>query len=90
MKTKKENYCTEFADGTKIDHYSACGCFEGFDPREDITDNIRAASYIAGTGLWRGLQGFYGRAINSMVENGAMTWEGIVNWDMVNELIENN
>ena len=89
MKTQK-SYCTEFADGTKIDPYSACGCFEGFEPREDILDNIRAASFIAGIGLWKTLQGHYGRTINSMVENGIMTWEGIINWDIVNELIENN
>ena len=55
MKTLKESYVKEFADGSKIDSYSACGCFEGFEPREDVLDNIRAASFIAGTGLWRSL-----------------------------------
>lgn len=78
MKTKNETYCTEFADGSKIDPYTACGCFEGFEPREDILDNIRAASFIAGIGLWRTLQGHYGRTINGMVENEIMDWSGIV------------
>lgn len=87
---KTENYETEFADGTKIDPYSACGCFEGFEPREDSLDNIRAASYIAGTNLWKTLQGHYGRTINRMVEAEIMTWEGIIDWDKVEELIENN
>ena len=90
MKTLKESYVKEFADGSKIDSYSACGCFEGFKPREDVLDNIRAASFIAGTGLWRSLQGHYGRTINRMVEEGIMTWEGIVNWDRVDEILENN
>lgn len=85
----EKNYCTEFADGTKIDPFTACGCFEGFAPREDILDNIRAGSFIAGTGLWKTLQGHYGRTINSMVENEIMTWEGIVDWDRVNEILEN-
>lgn len=86
MKTK--SYETKFADGTEITPYSACGCFEGFEPREDVLDNIRAASYIAGIGLWKTLQGHYGRTINSLVENEILTWEGIVNWDRVNEILE--
>lgn len=86
METKVK-YETKFADGSLITPYSACGCLEGFEPREDVLDNIRAASYIAGTEMWRTLQGFYGRTINSMVENGIMTWEGVIDWDCVNELI---
>jgi hypothetical protein len=88
MKTQK-SYETKFADGSEINPYSACGCFEGFEPREDVLDNIRAASYIAGIGLWKNLQGHYGRTINSMVENGILTWNGIVNWERVEEILEN-
>jgi hypothetical protein len=90
MKTKKVNYETKFNNGQKITPFESCGTIEGFCERSAPEDTIKAISFIAGTGLYRSLQGFYGRTVRDMVERGLMNWNGIVNWDEVNCLIENN
>lgn len=52
--------------------YFACACAEDFCDGEDATiEEQRAAwQYIADTGLWRQLQGFYGRTVFSLIESG--------------------
>ena len=87
MKTKK--YETKFVNGSLINPFEACGTIEGFSPRSAPEDMIKAISYIAGTKLYASLQGFYGRTVRDMVDRGLMDWDGIVDWDEVNCIIEN-
>jgi len=75
---KTQNYETEFSNGSLITPFEACGTIEGFSPRTAPEDTIKAISYIAGTGLYKSLQGFYGRTIRDIVERGLMNWNGIV------------
>lgn len=53
--------------------YLACAIAEGFCEGEDATTEQRAAAwqYIYDTGLWRSLQGWYGRVIfNDLIPAG--------------------
>jgi len=84
---------TKFSDDSLITDYNAVGIAEGFvespstDDANIIKDEIRAWSYIAGKELWRGLQGWFGRSIQNLVDNEIMNWKGEVNWNKVEELI---
>jgi len=59
----------------KMTPYLACAYAEGFCEGEGASeeDQITAWQYIADTGLWRGLQGWYGRAVASLLEAGIIT-----------------
>lgn len=52
--------------------YAACELAEGFGAGEDADDDDRlvAWQYISDTGLWRQLQGFYGRAVYDLISSG--------------------
>lgn len=86
------SYETKFYDGTEITDYAAVAYAEGFeepnvtDPTECTKDIVRAWSYICGKGLWRGLQGFFGRTVQSIKDAGVLDDNGKVNWDKLNEL----
>ena len=55
-----------------LDHYTACSIAEGFCEGEgaSIEDQLVAWQYISDTGIWKSLQGFYGRAVNDLIESG--------------------
>lgn len=55
-----------------MDSYHACECAEGFGAGENATEVEAQAAwqYIWDTGLWKSLQGWYGRTVHDMVENG--------------------
>ena len=79
--TKEENtikYCTTFEDGTIITPYLASAFAEGFCEGENATakDQFAAWSYIIGRGLYKNLQGFYGRQVERFIECGYITEEG--------------
>lgn len=80
-------YETKFEDGSEITDYMAVGVAEGFEETNGGTDAIRAWSYICGKQLHRGLQGFFGRQVNSLIENGVLRGNGKVDWDEVDNLI---
>jgi len=51
--------------------YSACACVEGFDDEQHDEDEILSAwQYISDTKLWVGLQGWYGRSVNQLIQEG--------------------
>jgi len=54
--------------------YDACACVEGFDGLEwSEEDQLSAWQYIKDTGLWRGLQGWYGRTVRDLTEGGYLS-----------------
>lgn len=55
-----------------MDSYTACSIAEGFCEGEGASeqDQLTAWQYIWDRGLWRSLQGFYGRTVHSLVEGG--------------------
>jgi len=66
--------------------YDACAIVEGFadfDPTQE--DLIQAWAYLIKTGdCWK-LQGFYGREATRLIQQGFVSKEGEVNWDLYND-----
>lgn len=79
-------YETKFEDGSEITSYLAIGVAEGFETKNGNTDTIRAWSYICGKGLHNALQGWFGRTISDIIDEGLLDSNGKVNWDTYNEL----
>ncbi len=63
--------------------YKACGIIEGFDPSDDPNDTYRAWAFLIKSGSAWSLQGMYGRGAAAMIENGYISKEGEINWDMI-------
>lgn len=53
----------------KMDNYRAVALVEGFEEGSE-DEVLEAWQYIWDHGLWRGLQGFFGRQVHAMVEAG--------------------
>lgn len=58
----------------RLDHYTACSIAEGFCEGEGASeqDQLTAWQYIADTVLWKSLQGFYGRTVANLKEQGVI------------------
>jgi hypothetical protein len=58
----------------KMTPYLACAYAEGFCEGEGASEEevITAFQYIKDTGLWRSLQGFYGRMVHQLLEEGVI------------------
>lgn len=84
-------YETKFEDGTEITSYLATAYAEGFCEGESASsiDRIKAWSYLCGTKIGYSLQGFFGRTIVDLIDKDIMNTNGVVDWDVVNELINN-
>jgi hypothetical protein len=56
----------------KMTDYLACAYAEGFCEGEHATqeDRLIAWQWISDTGLWKHLQGFYGRGVASLIQQG--------------------
>jgi len=82
-------YEKQFSNGDPITSYSACSHAEGFCEGENASfeDQIRAWSFLIGLGLCWTLQGWYGRAATSIIEAGSISADGTVNWELVNETL---
>lgn len=74
--SEEVKYSTKFEDGTEIDPYKATGIAEGFESSDNPKDEVHAWSYLIGTGLAFSLQGWFGRAANSIIEDGQISEEG--------------
>lgn len=74
----------KFENGTLINNYLAVGYAEGFEETSNTNDIIRAWSYICGTKLYLSLQGWFGRNVQSLIDNGILELDGTVNWDEIN------
>ena len=79
-------YEIKFENGTEINRYLACAYAEGFCEGENATpeDQMRAWSYLCGSNAANSLQGWYGRTINNLINEGFMNKLGKVNWDKFN------
>ncbi|MCK9429976.1 MAG: hypothetical protein M0R17_08220 [Candidatus Omnitrophica bacterium] len=80
-------YETKFEDGTEITDYLAVGVAEGFESSDGKTDSIKAWSYICGKGLWKGLQGWFGRQVNEFITLGIFDQNGQMDWDVYDDFI---
>jgi hypothetical protein len=58
----------------KMTPYLACAYAEGFCEGEGASDEdvLIAWQFIADTGLWNKLQGFYGRTVNNLQKQGVI------------------
>ena len=58
--------------------FRACECAEGFGSGEDASrdEQIAAWQYIHDTGLWKTLQGFYGRTLHALINEGLIDTKG--------------
>lgn len=56
---------------TKMDNYTAIGLAEGFIEGTE-KEMIEAWQYIKDKGLWKGLQGFFGRTVAQLTEAGVI------------------
>lgn len=76
----------------KFDAYLATAYAEGFCEGENASpvDQIRAWAYLIKNGICWGLQGFFGRTANSLIEQGIISKKGRINWALYDELTENN
>ena len=66
--------------------YEACAIVEGFadfDPTNE--ELIEAWAYLIKTGDCWNLQGFYGREATRLIQQGFVSKEGEVNWDLYND-----
>lgn len=66
--------------------YDACVIVEGFAESDPTNEElIEAWAYLIKTGdCWK-LQGFYGREATRLIQQGFISKEGEVNWDLYND-----
>lgn len=70
--------------------YLACAYAEGFCEGENATSEqqIEAWSFISINELWKGLQGFYGRTVHSLTDQGLLDSNGEIDWEEFDNRIE--
>lgn len=68
--------------------YLASAYAEGFCEGTNATEEetLQAWAYLIKTKLCYSLQGWYGRTATSLIERGIISQEGVINWDIVEEL----
>jgi hypothetical protein len=66
--------------------YEACAIVEGFAESDPTNEElIEAWAYLIKTGDCWNLQGFYGREATRLIQQGFVSKEGEVNWDLYND-----
>ena len=60
--------------------YLAVGIAEGFEETDNIDMVLEAWAYIGQNGLYRELQGFFGRTLHSIVDAGYLTTTYVPMW----------
>ena len=66
--------------------YDACAIVEGFADSDPTNEElIEAWAYLIKTGDCWNLQGFYGREATRLIQQGFVSKEGEVNWDLYND-----
>jgi len=75
-------YEKTFDDGTEITSYLATAYAEGFCEGEGASNinQMKAWSYLCGTGIGYSLQGWFGRNITAMIDSGVMSEDGSIDW----------
>ena len=71
-------YSTKFENGEEITPYLATAYAEGFCEGENASevDQLHAWSYLCGTKHGYSLQGFFGRTLTSLIEQGYLDEKG--------------
>jgi hypothetical protein len=59
----------------QLTSYTACELAEGFGEGENASqkDQLIAWQYIWDRGIWKSLQGFYGRTVHELIESGIIS-----------------
>ena len=83
------NVSQKFSDGRAINEYNSVAIAEGFEPSREITDQLAAWAYLIRTGMCWSLQGSFGRGANHLIQNGVISPEGEIDWNLVDEMINN-
>ena len=70
--------------------YLACAYAEGFceGANATIEEQIEAWAYLIEGEHYTSLQGFYGRTANSLMDNGYISKEGHIDWEKIEEELE--
>jgi len=68
--------------------YLATAFCEGFGEGTNATpeEQIEAWAYLIKTGTCWSLQGWFGRAASNLMERNLISTEGIINWELLDEL----
>ncbi len=61
---------------------------EGVDEADNYADFIKSWSYLIGTKIAYSLQGWFGRQAAHMIHNGFIQSDGTVDWDVINEKLQ--
>lgn len=71
---------------TNLTVYDACAIIEGFAGFEpSLKQTLEAWAYLIKTGQCWSLQGFYGRNAASLIEQGVISDQGVIDWTVVEQ-----
>jgi len=84
MKTVEQ----KFSNGDQINDYNATAYVDGFsnNPKPTLEDNLTAWAHLIRTGLCWLLQGRIGREANDLIESGAISSTGEIDWNQIDIL----
>jgi len=68
--------------------YLATAIAEGFCEGEGASndDQLKAWAYLIRTGQCWSLQGWFGRTATAIIQEGVISTDGTINWDLYNDL----
>ena len=68
--------------------YLATAYAEGFCEGEDANaeEQLEAWAFLIASGVAWKLQGWFGRAANNLIDRGVISKEGVIDWDIPDEL----
>jgi len=72
----------KFTDGSVVTDYKAVAYTEGFE-EACLEDTIIAWAHLIETGMCYSLQGWFGRTASQLIEQGLISTDGKINWDML-------
>jgi len=78
----------ETKEKIQMTSYLACAIAEGFCEGEgaSMEDQLEAWAFLIKTGQCWSLQGWYGRNASNLINNGIISKDGEIDWDLVDDL----
>ena len=75
-------------DDKSLTPYLATAIAEGFCEGEGASkdDQLKAWAYLIRTGQCWSLQGWFGRTATAIIQEGVISTDGTINWDLYNDL----
>ena len=75
-------------DDKSLTPYLATAIAEGFCEGEGASkdDQLKAWAYLIRTGQCWSLQGWFGRTATAIIQEGMISTDGTINWDLYNDL----